>query len=686
MNSTHTTDTRAGPLILPATDHPVTHVTVYRDRAEVARKLAAVSIKRTSPTTIQLRGLPRSLDTNSVRVEPLTNSARVLIADVQVADQLERVEKKPEEEAAAEDDAWRKRRPRPAWLIKQYADARASTVKLDSGADLVKDFVAGFVPSHEHVGKDLTLRKVQLDEQVKDAEANVADLDDWVRSHEYLVQRKDDEAEYEMVMSVFVTLEVPEKASSEGDAESIETDLLVSYVVPNARWSPHYDLRVYSRDNLAHLTYNANLRQWTGEDWTKAQLVLSTASIASIGHDLPKFTSRWELREKAPPLLMRKMSPMKRSGAPPPPPPPAPGGTVAMMAVCEEGLAPLAASAMVALPPPAPKPVISAPKAEVLAEDTGLTAAAFKIAMPTTVPSDNVDHRVAIAVLQLPVSFARVAVPRLAPGKVFLEGTVTNESDYVLVPGEARVGIDGSFVGKSALDLVMPKATFKLNLGLDPTIEITLKPTQKQTELGKPKPTGALALFAGSGNVASPSTVPAVAAVMTPGCKVVMHTNRIVIANKAGGNDGGNAQSAAAPARIRVSDQIPTAQHADIHIVLVDPDLSKGSGVAVHVKASRNAAADEAATGAGTSVAAQAAASGGSMGSLKRAKSSSAAKLPAAVAAASITGGGRLPVFYKDVGELEWDVDVDAGKSTEIVCKYALVYPKDFKVEGLTSK
>ncbi|ORZ33094.1 hypothetical protein BCR44DRAFT_1515049 [Catenaria anguillulae PL171] len=685
MTSTHTTDTRAGPLILPATDHPVTHVTVYRDRAEVARKLAAVSIKRTcQPPSSSVACRARSTQTR----------ARVLIADVQVVDQLERVEKKPEEEAAAEDDTKAKKKTKVTaadvaakrtelesarirledlvttrsvvqqqlGFIKQYADARASTVKLDSGADLVKDFVAGFVPSHEHVGKDLTLRKVQLDEQVKDAEANVAELDDWVRSHEYLVQRKDDEAEYEMVMSVFVTLEVPEKASFEGDAESIEADLLVSYVVPNARWSPHYDLRVYSRDNLAHLTYNANLRQWTGEDWTKAQLVLSTASIASIGHDLPKFTSRWELRERVPPpvrLSARLSAYMPTSPAYIPT-----SATVeSSMQMPQAAPAPLAASAMVALPPPAPKPVISAPKAEVLAEDTGLTAAAFKIAMPTTVPSDNVDHRVAIAVLQLPVSFARVAVPRLAPGKVFLEGTVTNESDYVLVPGEARVGIDGSFVGKSALDLVMPKATFKLNLGLDPTIEITLKPTQKQTELGKPKPTGALALFAGSGNVASPSTVPA-----------------------AGGNDGGNAQSAAAPARIRVSDQIPTAQHADIHIVLVDPDLSKGSGVAVQVKASRNAAADEAATGAGTSVAAQAAASGGSMGSLKRAKSSSAAKLPAAVAAASTTGGGRLPVFYKDVGELEWDVDVDAGKSTEIVCKYAVVYPKDFKVEGLTSK
>lgn len=115
--------------------------------------------------------------------------------------------------------------------------------------------------------------------------------------------------------------------------------------------------------------------------------------------------------------------------------------------------APLAASASIALPPPPPKPAMNAPKAEVVSEDTGLTAAAFKVAMPTTVPSDNVDHRVAIAVLQLPVSFARVAAPRLAPGKVFLEGEVTNDSEYVLVPGEARVGIDGSFVGKSSLDV-----------------------------------------------------------------------------------------------------------------------------------------------------------------------------------------------------------------------------------------
>ncbi|ORZ27179.1 hypothetical protein BCR44DRAFT_1455730, partial [Catenaria anguillulae PL171] len=125
----------------------------------------------------------------------------------------------------------------------------------------------------------------------------------------------------------------------------------------------------------------------------------------------------------------------------------------------------------------------------------------------------------------------------------------------------------------------MPKATFKLNLGLDPTIEITLKPTQKQTELGKPKPTGALACL------------PAAATLPRPRPSL--------------------------------------------------PLRPKGSGVAVRSRREPNAAADEAAT-VRAERGCQAAASGVLV----------AAKLPAAVAAASTTGGGRLPVFYKDVGEL----------------------------------
>ena len=49
--------------------------------------------------------------------------------------------------------------------------------------------------------------------------------------------------------------------------ETAEIQLLVSYVVSNASWSPKYDLRVSSDDRTMEVTYFGIVQQNTGEDW-----------------------------------------------------------------------------------------------------------------------------------------------------------------------------------------------------------------------------------------------------------------------------------------------------------------------------------------------------------------------------------------------------------------------------------
>ena len=49
--------------------------------------------------------------------------------------------------------------------------------------------------------------------------------------------------------------------------EEAEIQLLVSYVVTNASWSPKYDLRVSSEERTMHVSYFGMVQQNTGEDW-----------------------------------------------------------------------------------------------------------------------------------------------------------------------------------------------------------------------------------------------------------------------------------------------------------------------------------------------------------------------------------------------------------------------------------
>lgn len=49
--------------------------------------------------------------------------------------------------------------------------------------------------------------------------------------------------------------------------ETAEIQLLVSYVVSNASWSPKYDLRVSSSERTMQVNYFGIVQQNTGEDW-----------------------------------------------------------------------------------------------------------------------------------------------------------------------------------------------------------------------------------------------------------------------------------------------------------------------------------------------------------------------------------------------------------------------------------
>lgn len=278
-----------------------------------------------------------------------------------------------------------------------------------------------------------------------------------------------------------------------------EVELSLTYVVTNASWTPQYDLRASvasdsKSQNSVALHYRASIDQQSGEDWSGVALTLSTASPLQ-GTNVPVLSPYWIGEKVNTPLL--------------PPVPLRPKPTMVRRAFYLTGDTEAGASSAKKMKKQSADvrdsmgPVVgSAPPGFFRSRDSEATAGAvstvFTIPGLSTIPSDSDSaqqtHKVSIAELQFDsVDLEWIAVPREIPS-VFLQCRVKNTSKYVLLPGEANVFMNGSFVAKSSIPVrpfyqevrvlteircfqhVSPQESFPCSLGVDPAIRVTYHP------------------------------------------------------------------------------------------------------------------------------------------------------------------------------------------------------------------
>jgi uncharacterized protein (TIGR02231 family) len=94
------------------------------------------------------------------------------------------------------------------------------------------------------------------------------------------------------------------------------------------------------------------------------------------------------------------------------------------------------------------------------------TTVEFVIETPFTVPSDGVPHMVGVKSHSIPATFKHYATPKLDKD-VFLYARTTGWEDLNLLPGQANVFFEGTFVGESYLQLDIPRDTLDISLGRD---------------------------------------------------------------------------------------------------------------------------------------------------------------------------------------------------------------------------
>ncbi|MFA5642099.1 MAG: DUF4139 domain-containing protein [Bacteroidales bacterium] len=206
-------------------------------------------------------------------------------------------------------------------------------------------------------------------------------------------------------------------------------NLKLTYVVSNAGWSPSYDIRAQSINQPLKIAYKANVTQKTQENWENVKLRFSSAN--------PNLSGRAPILT---PYYLRYPRP-------------------------------------IAVNSPRVKLMGKEANAERANNNLDLdiienqTTVEFAIDTPYTINSDGKEHSIEMSTRELPTSYEYYSAPKLDKD-AFLIAKVTEWEKHNLLEGVANIFFEGTFIGKTHLDINNTKDTLELSLGRDKSIAI----------------------------------------------------------------------------------------------------------------------------------------------------------------------------------------------------------------------
>lgn len=431
----------------------LTAVTVYQDRAQTVR--SATLNLAAGTHVVALEGLPVLLQDDSIRVEG-SGTARGTITGVEVKRRF--LPQTAEQQARQLEDEIRVLERKLGGLDAKKSGLNAQKNFLESirvawGDRLSKELAIGKPTSAElqdaagFVASNITKVEEQLFDLASDRQQVTEKID--------ALQRQLREA----TGSLRKELKTAEVALEVTRGGSFTFNL--SGMVSRARWEPAYDVRLLPDGTSAQLTYRAQVRQQTGEDWRNVALTLSTARPSSGG---------------APPEL----KPWRIAFWRPPPPMPAPAARL-YESRAKSAMMELSDKALAEAPDEGPEEAPAAVQTAQLASET--TSVSFAIPQPVDVAGDGSLQSSVIAITTLPVSTDYLAVPKLSP-TVYLSAELVNQAAYPLLPGPIRIFTGNTFTGSATMKQVASGEKFTLPFGSDDQLTVTREELKQHKEAG----------------------------------------------------------------------------------------------------------------------------------------------------------------------------------------------------------
>jgi hypothetical protein len=375
--------------------------------------------------------------------------------------------------------------------------------------------------------KDIRLEKLSISRKLKGIQKKIGQIQSQLNQLNYR----------ERTNTTEVVLAISSKKATSGT-------FLISYLVNNAGWTPHYDLRVKDVKSPVQLSYKANVYQTSGETWEDVMLTLSTGDPSQSG--TKPTLNTWRLNFFIPAYAgnnryqtgaysgayngaIRKVQGviMDENGEP------LIGASILIkgstigtttdidgkysidipdygkalivsyigynsletainsnsmnIVLSDSGVMlelvvmsghiskrknkrdKIQKDEVAALAPTQPVPVQEIEKA---------TTVSFKIEIPYDVPSDGKQYVVQIKDHELPAYYEYYCAPKIDLD-AFLTAQVTGWEAFNLLNGEANLFFEGTYLGKSYLDVQNVEDTLDLSLGRDQNIVI-LRTRQKE--------------------------------------------------------------------------------------------------------------------------------------------------------------------------------------------------------------
>ncbi|SET02272.1 DUF4139 domain-containing protein [Thorsellia anophelis] len=414
-------------------DSKITNVTVYSDQAVVTRQMT-VKVEPGQSQVI-LKNLPIDIKGDSFQISqsfknPATKPVRFI--DYQFKEQpneknLELIELSNQLQT----------------LEKSYVEHANKIELLEQKINFIKEVIetAKLTPAGT---PRITREEIELFKQMTDElpqlqlalfDANKA-LDtfkiDYNIQAANIKKQMDALEQQDTKLSQYLTLDYDVK-------EPGELDIKVIYAVNHASWQPIYELRL--NENQLDLRYQAVVQQFTGEDWNKVNLALSTTPPM---FEAPSELYPWHLS------LYKNNSRMKTSAS----------------AVASEAYEEQAQFIGVAAPVSEDVLYDAAPASTVSSQGVN---ALFNIGEAVTVQGDYTPGKVLIQETHFDAGITREVTPNYSPS-VSLFANIENKTEYPWLAGNLNIFIEDEFISKSMLPKTQVNEDLKLFLGEDQNI------------------------------------------------------------------------------------------------------------------------------------------------------------------------------------------------------------------------
>ncbi len=237
------------------------------------------------------------------------------------------------------------------------------------------------------------------------------------------------------------------------------SDVNITYVVPNAGWSPTYDLRVEDLKNPVKLFYKANVFQNSGVKWDKIKITLSTGN-PSEGAQAPALQP-WYLAFYNPATYGQGYLNSYQNQA-------APSRSAVNIGGSRSDAEVYIVDGIKTLGKREEDLQKSSINNYVQTNNSGVSTT-FDIDLPYTIPSDGQHHLVSVKSYELPATYRYFVVPKM-DRDAFLQAQITNWEDLNLIPATTNIFYEGSYVGQGFIDMRNTKDTMNISLGRDKKI------------------------------------------------------------------------------------------------------------------------------------------------------------------------------------------------------------------------